>query len=119
MRSDRERVSDVLDAISQVRKYTDQGRDAFGHDEMVRVWVVHHLQIIGEAARALSDDVRQPHPEVPWPLIIGMRHILVHQYFGLKWNEVWDTVERDLPVLKRDFEAILDTLPPDVTGSAT
>ena len=110
MRSDEDRVRDSLDAIAQIAKHTAQGRDAFDNDEMVRVWVVYHLQIIGEAARALSDDLRQRHPEVPWPLIIGMRHILVHQYFGLKWSEVWDTVERDLPVLKQNFDAISQEL---------
>jgi uncharacterized protein with HEPN domain len=106
VRSDLERLQDILDAIMQIEKYTGTGRDAFDRDEMVRVWVVHHLQIIGEAARSIADDLRQRHPHVPWSQIIGMRHILVHQYFGLKWDEVWDTVQRDLPNLKRDIEGM-------------
>jgi uncharacterized protein with HEPN domain len=106
VRTDLERFQDVLDAISQIQKHTSQGRDAFDRDEMVRVWVVHHLQVIGEAARAVSEDMQQRHTEIPWSQIIGMRHILVHQYFGLKWNEVWDTVERDLPNLQRSIMAI-------------
>ena len=106
MRGDHERVGDVLDAISRIESQTTHGRDDFDSDERIRVWVVYHLQIIGEAARSLSDDLRQRYPDVPWPQIIGMRHILVHHYFGLKWDEVWDTVERDLPVLQRAFEEI-------------
>jgi uncharacterized protein with HEPN domain len=106
VRGDDERIIDALDAISRIQAYTTHGRDTFDQDEMLRVWVVYHLQIIGEAARSLSDDLRQRYPDVPWPQIIGMRHILVHEYFGLKWDEVWDTAERDLPVLKRDFEKI-------------
>ncbi|HEX5166873.1 MAG TPA: DUF86 domain-containing protein [Thermomicrobiales bacterium] len=96
----------MLDAISRIQSHTTHGREDFDSDEMIRVWVIHHLQIIGEAARSLPDDLRQRYPEVPWPQIIGMRHILVHHYFGLKWDEVWDTAERDLPVLKRAFEEI-------------
>jgi uncharacterized protein with HEPN domain len=110
LRGDRERISDALDAISRIQTRTSRGREDFDSDEMVRVWIVYHLQIIGEAARTLSDDLRQRYQDVPWPQIIGMRHILVHHYFGLKWDEVWDTAERDLPVLKREFEKIAQEL---------
>jgi len=69
--------------------------------------VIHHLEIIGEACRALSDELRSRHSEVPWPAIIGMRNILVHDYFGLNLDEVWTAAERDLPDLKRRIQAIL------------
>lgn len=74
---------------------------------MIQVWIVHHIQIIGEAARALSDEIRARHNQIPWPLI-GMRHILVHNYFfGIDLDEVWSVVERDLPRLKENVRAIL------------
>jgi uncharacterized protein with HEPN domain len=76
-------------------------------DELVQVWTVHHLQIIGEAARALSPAYRQAHPEVPWARIIAMRNILVHDYFAVDLEEVWSAVEQDLPVLKRQVMALL------------
>lgn len=110
MRNDRERLDDILRAIAQIQKRTDDGRDLFNHDEMLRVWVVHHLQMIGEAARALDDVTRRRHPHVPWATIIGMRHILVHEYFGLNWDVVWDTVERDIPKLKQHIERIVHEL---------
>ena len=107
MRGDRERLLDLLDAIEQIQRYLGQGREAFDRDELVRVWAVYHLQIIGEAARSLTVELRASHSEVPWAQIIGMRHILVHQYFGLQWSEVWDTIQRDLPALKRDDQMII------------
>jgi uncharacterized protein with HEPN domain len=71
--------------------------------------VIHHLEIVGEACRSLSDELRGRHPEIPWPAIIGMRNMLVHDYFGLNLDEVWAAVERDLPVLQNQVAAMLDS----------
>jgi uncharacterized protein with HEPN domain len=65
------------------------------------------LQIIGEAARKLTEAFRLIHNDIPWPEIIAMRNILVHDYFRVDVDEVWATVERDLPDLKRKVEAIV------------
>lgn len=110
MRDDGARLQDILEAIARIEKYATRGREAFECDELVQIWVVHHLQIIGEAARSLSDTIRGRHPELAWPAIIAMRNILVHQYFGIDLDEVWSTVERDLPGLKRTIEAMLQEL---------
>ena len=64
MRDDAERLSDILEAIAQIEKHAGRGRDAFDQDEFVQVWMVHYLRIIGEAARALSEQFRQAHPDV-------------------------------------------------------
>jgi len=69
--------------------------------------VIHHLEIIGEACRGLSDQLRDRYPAVPWAAIIGMRNILVHDYFGLNLEEVWAAADRDLPRLKEQIQAIL------------
>jgi hypothetical protein len=63
---------------------------------LIQSWIVRHLQIIGEAARAIPDATRQLTPNVPWMQIIGMRHILVHNYFGVDAEAVWAVVEREL-----------------------
>ena len=76
MRDPRERLRDILDAIGHIERYTKRGRDAFEHDELIQSWVVRHLQIIGEAARALPEDVHRLAPEIPWAKMIGIRHIL-------------------------------------------
>ena len=81
--------------------------EAFEQDELIQTWVLYHLQVIGEAARALSPEFTAQHAEIPWPRIVGMRNILVHNYFGIDVEIVWSVVERDLPQLKQQVEAIL------------
>lgn len=80
MRDDRERLLDILDAIAKIDKYAGRGRAVFASDELIQTWVINQLRIIGEAARALSESTKRRRPQVPWKKIIGMRHILVHQY---------------------------------------
>lgn len=70
---------------------------------------MHHILIIGEAASKLSDLFKKQYDEIPWSQIINMRNILVHEYFGIDEEEVWNTVTRDLPVLKEKIQEFLDT----------
>lgn len=107
MRRDEQRLQDILEAISKIEKFASEGRAAFEEDERTQVWMVHHVQIIGEAARALSEGFRSRHSDIPWAQIVGMRHILVHDYFGIDLDEVWSVVERDLPTLGDRIKAIL------------
>ena len=107
MRDDRERLLDILEAIERIERYAHQGREAFLQNELIQTWVVHHTQIIGEAARQVSEIFKTAHPEIPWPQIVAMRHVLVHQYFEVDPEEMWATVDRDLPDLKRKIEVIL------------
>lgn len=100
MRDDRVRLLDIQEAIERIEKYARQGQEAFEQEELIQTWIVHHLQIIGEAARALSSDLKDQHPEMPWSKIIGMRNLLVHDYFGIDVDVVCAVVERDLPALK-------------------
>jgi len=110
MRDDRVRLEDILEAIKRVERYAKRGRKAFQANELIQSWVIHHIQIIGEAAGKLSESFRKAHTEVPWPQIIKMRHVLVHNYFGIDLEEVWAAVEHDLPDLKRKVNAILREL---------
>jgi uncharacterized protein with HEPN domain len=107
VRDPRERLLDILEAIGHIERYAARGRPAFENDELIQNWFVRHLQIIGEAARALPQEIRDRAQSVPWTKIIGMRHILVHDYFAVDTEIVWDAIERDLPQLKRGIEAIL------------
>lgn len=108
MRDVPERLRDIQEAIERITKYTVQGREPFDQDELIQTWVVHHLEIIGEAARSIPLDFKLLHPEIPWKQISGMRNILVHVYFGIDKDIVWAVVERDLPVLRAGIRAILE-----------
>jgi len=78
MRNDLDRLNDILAAIAKIRERVADSL-AFQNDEMLQVWVIHHLQVIGEAARGVSQPVRDRHPEVQWPQIVALRNILVHE----------------------------------------
>lgn len=110
MRDDRQRLEDVLEAIERISRHTDRGRETFEAEELVQTWVVHHIEIIGEAARGLSAEFRDEHSEVPWPALVALRNVLVHRYFGLDLERIWGTVERDLPRLADQIRAILESL---------
>ncbi len=69
MRDPYERLRDVQEAITHILKYTNRGRDLFYQDELVQTWVIRHLEIIGEAVRAIPQDFRDLHPEIPWKQI--------------------------------------------------
>lgn len=101
MRSDEERLKDILEAIEKIEKHASKGREVFENDELVQVWMVHHLQIIGEASSKLSASVREQYQDIPWPEIVAMRNLIIHAYFGIDLDEIWATVINDLPKLKK------------------
>jgi uncharacterized protein with HEPN domain len=73
---------------------------------MLQVWVIHHLQIIGEATRGISQYTKDRYPDVPWAQINALRNILVHEYFGLNMQQVWMMTQKELPVLERQLSFI-------------
>lgn len=97
MRSDRERLADIVSAVDDIMRYR-QPRDL--PDELVRAWVIHHVVLIGEAASGLSDQTRLELTEVPWDAIVGMRNRLVHAYFEIDDQTLWATVDKDLSELR-------------------
>jgi len=107
MRSERERLLDILEAIERIEKYAARGKSSFENDELIQNWMVNHIAIIGEACRTLPIDFQARYTNVPWVDIIGMRNLLIHQYFGIDIEAVWSVVERDIPELKLNIQAIL------------
>ena len=100
MRDPKERLRDILEAIAAIDRYRDRDQSAYDQDELLQVWFLRQLQIIGEAARRLPEEIRNLAPDIPWHKIIGMRNILVHGYFEIDLDVVWDAVQRDVPLLK-------------------
>lgn len=108
MRDINERLIDIQEAISDIAKYTSQGRERFDEDELVRGWMRLQLITIGESLRAFPQDFKDQHPEIAWTQINRMRNILIQVYFGVDNDIVWSVVEDDIPVLKAAIEAILN-----------
>ena len=100
-----------MDAIERIEKHAARDPSLIATDELVQVWVLHHLQIIGEAVRGLSSEFRERHPEVPWVDIVGMRNVVVHEYFGVDVGAVRTVVTRDLPELKEEVDRLLQDTP--------
>lgn len=110
MRDDRERLLDIVESIDRISRQAERGRHVFEKDELVQTWMVHHIEILGEATRGVSEELRQRYPKIPWREMIAMRNIIAHDYFGIDLEQVWATVERDLPSLRKQIEAILGDL---------
>ncbi|MHC1782408.1 MAG: DUF86 domain-containing protein [Anaerolineaceae bacterium] len=104
MRSDREQFADILESIEKIERYIPRGRQVFETDELLQVWVVRHLQIIGEAGSRVSIETQNRFPQIPWGKIIGMRHVLVHGYFEIDLDIVWSVLENDLVPLKEQVQ---------------
>jgi uncharacterized protein with HEPN domain len=76
--------------------------DSMAHDAVVR-----QIEIIGEAARNVSDQFQNKYPKLPWARMIGIRNKIIHEYFNVNFAIVWDTVKDDLPLLKKSIKKIL------------
>ena len=110
MRDDRERLADVLAAIDRIRRHVQNDRARFETDELLQNAMLHWIEISGEAARGVSDKVREAHPEVRWRVIIDMRNQVSHGYFDIDLNVVWNTVTRDIPHLRESVTVVSDAL---------
>ena len=75
-----------------------------------QIWMVHHLQIIGEASSGIDRTWRDAHPSVDWAAIIGMRQVLVHRYWRVDLDVVWATIENDIPRLRDQVEQLLEQM---------
>ena len=102
--------ANILEAIAAIERYANRDKKTFEKDELVQTCFLRHLQIIGEAARALPEEVRALAPEVPWHKITGMRNVLVHGYFEIDADLVWDAVTRDVAGLKAAIQSLVTAL---------
>ena len=104
----RERVADMLKAVDEVLSFV-QGmeRDAFLADRRTVVAVAFEIGVIGEAVTALPEDLRERHPEIPWRLVRSMRNRVIHQYWLLDEEILWDTIHDDLPPFRTALVRLL------------
>lgn len=97
-------VKHILDAIRSIEQYTNNlDYKSFTENKMVQDAVIRELEIIGEAVKNLSENFKLKHPETPWQIIADTRNKLIHEYFGVDMEIVWQTIKEDLPKLKNFF----------------
>jgi uncharacterized protein with HEPN domain len=107
-RADHIRLRHMLDAAREATGYVAGKTRADLHgDRMLEHSLVRCIEILGEAAAKVSDETRAACPALPWPAIVGMRNRLIHAYFDVDLDRVWDTVVDDLPPLVAALEAAL------------
>ena len=108
MRPDRLYLLDIVEAADRVDVHlAERDRETFLADITRQAAVLHELTVIGEAANRISETLRQEHPGTPWAKIVSFRNVVVHEYFGLNWEIVWDTATELVPELRRQVAAVL------------
>lgn len=110
MKDERVYLLHAVEAIDAILSYTTDGREAFFSDGKTQDAVIRNIEVIGQAVKGISDATRSLEPDVPWRQIAGMRDKLIHEYFGVDLTLVWDVVERELPVLRPQLEALSERL---------
>ena len=101
-------IKDILEAISKIEQFT-QGMDyrTFVNDEKTVFAVIRAFEIIGEAAKNVSQSIKTKYANVPWREMSGIRDKLIHEYFGVIYKVIWQTIKEDIPPLKPNIEQIL------------
>jgi len=108
---DKQRLLHIMDACKKILLATKgYDRDRFLNDFIMSAAVCNFIMIIGEAAASITKEFKTQYQEFDWVLMKGMRNIIVHEYFGIDEQRVWETVENDIPKLKSDCENILKNL---------
>jgi uncharacterized protein with HEPN domain len=102
MRTDRLRLLDAIEQIELISSFSARGRDAFFNDLIV--------QRLGEACRGVSPELRAAHPEIPWPQIVGFRNVVIHEYFGIDLELVWQIVAEHIAVLGGQLNSVVASL---------
>ena len=104
---------DMLEAAKRILEFTRQTTfEQYARNEMMQSAVERQLEIIGEAARRVSDTFKAAHPEIPWQPMIAQRNILAHEYGEVLDDRVWATVADDLPRLVSILGPLIPPLPP-------
>jgi uncharacterized protein with HEPN domain len=112
-RDDRDLLDDILARIHLTTEFVQGDHSRFMQSRLVQEAVIRNLEVIGEAARNISDALCERYPDVPWREIAAFRNFAIHVYWGLKFERVWQIIDEDLPRLKTQVEAILRDLHAD------
>jgi len=108
---DKERLLHIIEAIDNIFEFIEnKSFESYQSDKILRFAIIKNLEIVGEASYLLTKNFRQANTTVEWDEIIGMRHILVHGYYQIKDEIIWETIVSELLPLKQKISALLEDL---------
>jgi uncharacterized protein with HEPN domain len=111
MLNDKARLQHIFDAILEIEEYIKNRTESdFFGNSMLHSACIRQLEIIGEAAGRVSEEIRAESADIPWKEIIGLRNFLIHEYFGVDLDIVRDVIWTDMPKLKKEVKALLDAM---------
>ncbi|EHL04711.1 putative toxin-antitoxin system, antitoxin component [Desulfitobacterium hafniense DP7] len=108
MKDDKVYLHSILESIVKIETYTNSGKEEFMTSGIIRDAVIRNLEIIGEAAKRVSQGLKEQTAEIPWRQMAGLRDVLIHDYMGISLNIVWNVVQNELPQLKRKMVECLE-----------
>jgi uncharacterized protein with HEPN domain len=109
--SDKERLLHILDAIYNIQDFTrDLSYDQYLDDLKLKLAVVKLFEIIGEAVSSLSPEIQKEYPDIEWNVIRSARNVLIHEYFGIDYKIVWNSIHENIPKLKEQINHIMTEL---------
>jgi len=105
---DKQRLIHILESIEEIEKYTTgENLENFMQNSMMKFASVKQIEIIGEAANHITEETKNKFSEIQWRQITGLRHVLVHEYFGIDSNLIWQIIADDIPELKIKIKEVL------------
>lgn len=101
-------IDDILNCIGKIEKYTrDLSFQAFSKNEMAVDAVIRNLEIIGEAVKKMPEEIKNKYPAIEWKEAAGFRDVLIHDYFGIDLESVWDTLYNNIPEFQKQIAEVL------------
>ncbi|WP_414548748.1 DUF86 domain-containing protein [Anabaena sp. CCY 0017] len=110
MKDERLYLSNIQECIERIEEYTKGGKEEFMQTKMIQDAVIRNFEIIGEATKRLSPELRSAYYDIPWQQMAGLRDVLIHDYLKVNINLVWQIIEQNLSELKTQVAEILENL---------
>lgn len=105
---DKVRLQHIMDSIAEITSaMSGETKISFVKNHILRIAVVKWIEIIGEAANNISRETKNTTTNIEWAMIIGLRHIVVHEYFGINYEAIWDIATDEIPILKQKIEKLI------------
>lgn len=101
------RIEDILESLEMIFEYsTGMDQNSWQNDRKTIDAIIRNLEIIGEAATHVPESIQKQYPNIPWNQMKGIRNMLIHEYFGVDIDVLWQTIQEDLPALYREIQKV-------------